>query len=395
VPRSMNTIGVWLIGARGSVATTTIVGAATLAAGGCDATGCVTELPDFSRAGLAPFTAMTFGGHDISGMPLAIRARELVLGGVIPAGTATAAAAALDAAEQEIRPGTGAAAGGRPQAEDIARCAGDIAAFRQRHGLEQVVVVNVASTEPPAQPAAPLESLADLEHELLTRAGVLPPSAAYAMAAFQADCPFAEFTASASLRIPAVRQRADKCGLPYAGCDAKTGETLVKSVLAPMFARRALRVRSWSGTNLLGGGDGMTLSEPGAALSKARSKSAALPHILGYPVEGATNINCVPEMGDWKTAWDHISFEGFLGVRMLMQFTWQGCDSALAAPLVLDLARLMALARARGEAGPQGQLGFFFKDPIGPAAPCATRAADLASQYETLRCWAGQSGGTR
>ncbi|MGH3169781.1 MAG: inositol-3-phosphate synthase [Trebonia sp.] len=389
----MNAIGIWLTGARGSVATTTIVGAAALA-GGCDTTGCVTELPDFAGAGLAPFRAMTFGGHDISGMPLAKRAQGLALGGVIPAGLAVAAGARLAAAEREIRPGISAADRGCPQAEDIQRCAGDIIAFRQRHELDQVVVVNVASTEPPVRLTAPLESLADLEDELLKRAGVLPPSAAYAMAAFQADCPFVEFTASASLRIPAVQQHAVKCGLPYAGRDAKTGETLVKSVLAPMFARRALRVRSWSGTNLLGGGDGMTLSEPGAALSKTRSKSATLRHILEYPVEGVTNINCVPEMGDWKTAWDHISFEGFLGARMVMQFTWQGCDSALAAPLVLDLARLMALARTRGEAGPQSQLGFFFKDPLGPVpAATSTASSDLAGQYETLRCWAGQSGG--
>lgn len=394
MPPSMNAIGVWLIGARGSVATTTVVGAATLAAGGCDPTGCVTELADFSGAGLAPFTALTFGGHDIGGPPLGERAQELVLGGVLPAAAAAAATGALAAAEQEIRPGMDAAAGGRPQAADIQRCADDIDAFRRRHRLDQVVVVNVASTEPPAAPGAPLDSLADLDRELRERAGVLPPSAAYALAAFQADCPFVEFTASGSLRVPAVRQLADKCGLPYAGCDAKTGETLVKSVLAPMFARRALRVRSWSGTNLLGGGDGRTLSEPGAALSKTRSKSAALPQILGYPVEGVTNIDYVPEMGDWKTAWDHIAFEGFLGVRMLMQFTWQGCDSALAAPLVLDLARLVALARARGEAGPLSPLGFFFKDPVsGAAGPPG--AADLASQYEALRGWASRPGETR
>jgi myo-inositol-1-phosphate synthase len=124
-------------------------------------------------------------------------------------------------------------------------------------------------------------------------------------------------------------------------------------------------VRSWAGTNLLGGGDGATLAEPHAVLSKTRSKARGLQAALGYQIDAPLHIDNVPDMGEWKTAWDHIAFEGFLGTRMTMQFTWQGCDSALAAPLVLDLARLTARAHERGVSGPLGALGFFFKDPAG------------------------------
>jgi myo-inositol-1-phosphate synthase len=156
----------------------------------------------------------------------------------------------------------------------------------------------------------------------------------------------------------------------------------VQSALAPMFTARALRVRAWSGTNLLGGGDGATLADPGAAASKTVSKRRGLGHLLGHPVEGTVHIDCVPALGEWKTAWDHVAFQGFLGTPMSMQFTWQGCDCALAAPLVLDLARLMAAAHAAGEAGPLGALGFFFKDPVGSAE------FGLAAQYEALCAYA-------
>jgi myo-inositol-1-phosphate synthase len=107
---------------------------------------------------------------------------------------------------------------------------------------------------------------------------------------------------------------------------------------------------------------------------------------LGYRVDGPLHIDYVAEHGDWKTAWDHISFEGFLGLRMTMQFTWQGCDSALAAPLVLDLARFAARAHAAGECGPLAALAFFFKDPA------ATTEHRVVAQFEMLRAWAATLG---
>jgi myo-inositol-1-phosphate synthase len=140
-------------------------------------------------------------------------------------------------------------------------------------------------------------------------------------------------------------------------------------------------VHAWSGTNLLGGGDGATLADPHAAESKSVSKERVLTELLGGEVPGEVHIDYVDPLGDWKTAWDHVMFSGFLGVRMTLQFTWQGCDSALAAPLVLDLARLSALALERGHVGAMPFLGFYFKDPIESCEHALTR------QYDELVRW--------
>ncbi|RCG26507.1 myo-inositol-1-phosphate synthase [Sphaerisporangium album] len=374
-------VGVWLVGARGSVATTVITGAAALRAGLAAPIGCVTEQPGFAEAGLPPIRGLVFGGHDIAGTPLPKRAEELALAGVVPARLPELVRQDLEEADAEIRPGVTPGPAGT-QAEQARRLADDITGFRERRGLARVVVVHVASTEPPV-PAHPAHGdLAALTEALERPGDVLPPSSLYAYAALRAGCAYVDFTPSTGVSLPALDELARAQGVPYAGRDAKTGETLVKTALAPMFADRALAVRSWSGTNLLGGGDGATLADPAAGESKKISKDRALPGILGHPVEGQTHIDHVSHLGDWKTAWDHITFEGFLGVRMTMQFTWQGCDSALAAPLVLDLVRLIARAHERGHAGAVPELGFFFKDPIGQ------EEHRLHAQYDLLRAWA-------
>jgi myo-inositol-1-phosphate synthase len=375
--------GVWLVGGRGSVGTTAVVGAAAVRAGLAPPTGCVTELPAFEGANLPRLDDLVFGGHDVAETCLTKRAEQLVQAGVVPSRLPELVRDDLAAADAEIRPGIPVPGDTRTQGQMAAVLAEDIEAFRESRRLARVVVINVASTEPPCQPHPAHDSLAALEDALSTGVEVLPASSLYAYAALRAGCAYVDFTPSTGARLPALDELAHGCGLPYAGSDGKTGETLVKSVLAPMFAHRALRVRSWSGTNLLGGGDGATLADPDAAASKTSSKQLVLSHTLGHPVEGGVHIDYVAELGDWKTAWDHISFEGFLGVRMSMQFTWQGCDSALAAPLVLDLARFMARAHSAGQAGPVTPLGFFFKDPVG--------AVDhgLAAQYDALRTWAG------
>ncbi|WP_049651756.1 inositol-3-phosphate synthase [Kitasatospora sp. MY 5-36] len=377
--------GVWLVGARGSVATTTVVGAAAVGAGLAEPTGCVTASEDFPGTRLPPLGALVFGGHDTGSVPLPVRAAELAESGVVPQRLLEPLEKAVVAADQEIRPGYATGRSGLPQAVAARALAVDIEGFRRRLGLDRVVVVNVASTEAPVPDRPEHHDLDLLEAALRGPADVLPASSLYAYAAFTADCPYVDFTPSTGARLPALDALARARGLPYAGSDAKTGETLVQSVLAPMFAVRALKVRAWSGTNLLGGGDGATLADPGAAASKTASKRRGLGRMLGHPVEGSVHIDCVPALGEWKTAWDHVAFEGFLGARMSLQFTWQGCDSALAAPLVLDLVRLTATAHAAGVSGPLGALGFFFKDPVGSGGYA------LTDQYEALRAFAAET----
>ena len=370
--------GVWLAGARGSVAVTSLVGALAIKACLAEPIGCVTELAPLRGAALPGLADLVFGGHDITDLCLVKKAQSLVAAGVLPASTVDAVADELTAVEAELRTQVA----GRGQHDTAQGLIADLTSFRERHQLAEVVVVNVASTEPP--PAAhPAHASLDLLTTAMREDIVLPPSALCAYAAFAAGCSFVDFTPSTGARLPALHELALANGVPYAGHDGKTGETLLKAVLAPMFAMRNLRVRSWSGTNLLGGGDGANLAQPAANAAKVASKQRVLRETLGYEPEGHTRIDYVPDIGDMKTAWDLITFSGFLGSRMRMEFTWHGCDSALAAPLVLDLARLAAGAHARGLAGPMPQLAFFFKDPIGEVSH------SLADQWRVLCEWVG------
>ncbi|MBZ3905032.1 inositol-3-phosphate synthase [Streptomyces griseiscabiei] len=365
---SPQSVGVWLIGARGSVATTVVAGCAALAAGLHPPTGMVTETPLFTGTGLPALASLVFGGHDTVDCPLPKRAEALAEGGVLPHGLPAALASELAAADREIRPGGPLPGDTRGPDELISAFAADIEDFVRRRGLTRAVVVNVASTEPAPTGTA------------------LPPSSLYAAAALRAGSPYVNFTPSTGLHHPALASRAASCGLPHAGRDGKTGQTLLRSVLGPMFAQRALAVRAWSGTNLLGGGDGAALADPAAAAAKNAGKERVLTDSLGTTPEGETHIDDVPALGDWKTAWDHIAFDGFLGARMVLQTTWQGCDSALAAPLILDLARLLSRAHEAGLSGPLTDLGFYFKDPVGqgPAA-LGEQYAALAGFAERLR----------
>ncbi|GAA1082610.1 inositol-3-phosphate synthase [Nocardiopsis metallicus] len=379
----MTRIGVWLVGARGSVATTAVLGALAVRAGAAERTGCVTERPEFAAADLPGLGDLVFGGHDVAGTHLAKSAEPLARSGVVPPHLPVAFAEELDAVDRGIRGGV------EPRPEGFARChvdrlERDLREFAEREAVERVVVVDLSSTEPPPAQTAQLAERDLLEAALDAGTARVPASSAYAYAALRAGCSFVEFTPNAGPRPPALAALAQELGLPWAGSDGKTGETLVKSVLAPMFAARALRVRSWSSTNLLGGGDGATLADPDSNSNKTASKARGLEHLLGHPVDGPLHIDYVPDLGDTKTAWDHVSFEGFLGARMSLQFTWSGYDSALAAPLVLDLARLAAHAHRAGRVGVVPELGFFFKDPAG------SDAHGLMEQWRALTDWCSE-----
>ncbi|MFG2148540.1 inositol-3-phosphate synthase [Streptomyces sp. NPDC048696] len=361
--------GVWFIGARGSVATTAVAGCAAVAAGLKAATGMVTETPAFTDSGLPDLASFVFGGHDVAGGPLPKRAEELADGGVLPHGLPAAVRPELAAADAEIRMGGPLPGDTRDDEELIAAFAADIASFAERTGVARTVVVNVSSTEP-----APAEGA--------TR---LPASSLYAAAALRAGCAYVNFTPSTGVHHPDLAALAQAAAVPYAGRDGKTGQTLLRAVLAPMFHQRALAVRAWSGSNLLGGGDGASLADPAAAAAKNAGKNRVLEDNLGALPEGEVHIDDVPALGDWKTAWDHIVFEGFLGSKMVLQTIWQGCDSALAAPLVLDLARLTARAHEIRLTGPRPELGFYFKDPDGGSGALAEQYAALLAFADRLR----------
>ncbi|CRK57968.1 Inositol-1-phosphate synthase [Alloactinosynnema sp. L-07] len=381
----MTRTGLWLIGARGSVATTAVSGLLALRAGLAPPTGCVTQRPEFAEVPLPAWEDLVVGGHDVVATPLEKCAEPLAQAGVLPHHLLSHIVPGLRAVDTEIRDGYHPVTHQGSQADAARRMVDDIAGFRDRHGLARVVVVNVSSTEPPAPFVPEHGDLAALEAAMADPGrAVLPASSLSAYAALRAGCSFVDFTPSTGIALPVLDQLARELALPYAGRDGKTGETLLRTVLAPMFTARALRVRSWAGTNLLGGGDGATLQDPDRAGSKLESKARGLAALLGHDVVAPLHIDNVPDLGEQKTAWDHVSFEGFLGARMTLQFTWTGLDSSLAAPLVLDLARLVAAAHADGQSGPLGSLAVFFKDPLG------SDEHRFAEQTRELYRWAGE-----
>jgi myo-inositol-1-phosphate synthase len=193
---------------------------------------------------------------------------------------------------------------------------------------------------------------------------------------------YVNFTPSLGASPAAIQQLAAQRGTCHAGQDGKTGETLLKSVLAPMFAARNLEVMSWVGHNIFGNLDGLVLDDPANKAAKVKNKDQLVGGILGYEPQSLVSIEYIRSLGDWKTAWDHIHFRGFLGTPMTLQLIWQGCDSLLAAPLVLDLVRFTEVSRRRGEVGVLSHLGSFFKRPLGLAEH------DFSRQFSLLCEWA-------
>lgn len=357
-------IGVWLIGARGAVATTAQVGLAALARGDAPTTGLVTEMPPFNGLPLVPWDGLLVGGHEITGGSLQESAKLLERGHVLPTSLAASVADDLAANDARIRPGVTTTTEPRVAIEQLKA---DLVAFREQHHLQRVVVVLLASTEPAVAVDALPDRWADLDRSLSSDACPLLASSLYAIAALELGQPFVNFTPSLGASCPAIEELAVDQGAPHAGRDGKTGETLLKTVLAPMFAARHLEVMSWVGHNLLGNEDGRTLDDPANKATKVDSKEAVLGETLGYQPQSHVSIEYIRSLGDWKTAWDHVHFRGFLQTPMTLQFTWQGCDSALAAPLVLDLVRLVNHAAEQGAAGALTEFCSFFKSPVGEA----------------------------
>jgi myo-inositol-1-phosphate synthase len=374
-------VGLWLVGAFGGVGSTAVLGLAALHRNRTDSTSLVTSLPLFDGVDLDHPDQFVVGGHDVRRAGFAQSVAGLhERANIFDGGVIEDCRPELDAWTANVRPGTVLNAGPTiarladlPEAQRadtpraaVERIQADLRAFREAHRLDQVVVINVASTEPPFELGEVHGSLDKLTAALERRqANVLPASSLYAWAALDLGWPYLNFTPSLGASAPALQELALQRKAATGGKDGKTGETLLKTVLAPMFAARNWQVLSWVGHNIFGNRDGQVLDDPANKASKIRTKDRVLSQIVGYKPQTHVSIEYIESLDDWKTAWDHIHFRGFLGVKMTMQFTWQGCDSVLAAPLVLDLARLALLAQRRGETGVLRHLACFFKSPMG------------------------------
>jgi len=393
-------VGVWLIGAKGGVAATTIVGLCALKRGLVGDWGLVSQLPEFRHLDLVGWDDLVVAGHEIRPVRLADEAMRLVTQSrAIDPQLVAQCKADLDRIDRRVCPGTiykvgptiGLLAGpdvptDRTPREAIRRVQADMDGFVRAQRLEHLIVVNVASTEPPVDPVLVPPTWAMLEPLLdRPRKCPLPASSLYAVAALDRGHSYVNFTPSLGSAPAAIDELARLRCTRHAGCDGKTGETLLKSVLAPLFRRRNLRVMSWVGHNIFGNMDAQVLDDPVNKQTKIASKSRLLGEILGYQPQAHVSIEYIESLGDWKTAWDHVHFKGFLGTPMTLQFIWQGCDSLLAAPLVLDLIRFTDLARRRGETGCLSFLASFFKSPYG------VEEHDFTRQFAMLEAWAAKS----
>ena len=267
----------------------------------------------------------------------------------------------------------------------------DIRRFKKTSGVKRTVCVWCASTEIFIKPGAAHRSLKAFERAMLKNDESVAPSMLYAWACLMEDVPFANGAPNLTVDFPAMQELARDRELPIAGKDFKTGQTLMKTVLAPMLKARMLGLAGWYSTNILGNRDGEVLDDPESFKTKEESKLGVLEHILQprlYPqlygkIFHKVRINYYPPRGDNKEGWDNIDIFGWLGYPMQIKVDFLCRDSILAAPIVLDLALFSDLAQRAGLKGIQEWLSFFFKSPM--AAPGLTPEHDLFIQQTKLK----------
>jgi Myo-inositol-1-phosphate synthase len=252
---------------------------------------------------------------------------------------------------------------GTTHRESIARLRQNLVEFKK--SIDSVVVINLASTEKlAAEGNEAFNSFDGFERAIDENSSDISPAMLYAYAAIAEGVPYGNFTPSVSADIPALIEFAVQQRVPIAGKDGKTGQTFIKTVLAPALKARALKVDGWYSTNILGNRDGLALSDEHSLASKIKTKSSVLDDILGYEVEDhIVDIRYYRPRGDNKEAWDNIDISGFLGQQMQIKVNFLCKDSILAAPLAIEIARCLDLAQRRGQSGIQEQLSVFFKLP--------------------------------
>lgn len=370
---------VWLVGMYGVVATTTAVGIAALKRNLIDSTGLVSALPQFEGIDkYADIKNVEIGGHEIRDLDRNMYDATLEHWEVnrhFPRDI-------LDAVKDELarykaKRGTGINCGtginefknlnplerdGYTLREIVDILIDDLKKFRD----DETVMINVASTEPVAPYNSEYHDTIDGFERMLDedKKEYATASMLYAYAAIKLSIPYGNFTPSVGSSVPALKKLAEENRVPHAGNDGKTGETYMKTTLAPAFLYRNLRILGWMSYNILGDYDGMVLNHRDNKESKIISKDSTLAKVLGYEPFSITDIQFFPSLYDNKTAFDFIHYRGFLGTKMKFYFIWDGIDAILAAPLVIDIARFLLFAKKKGMYGVIKEMAFFFKSPM-------------------------------
>ena len=363
-------LGVAIVGLGGAVATTAVAGIEMIKAGSNRQDGL--PLADVSVPGLSNYRDIVFGGWDLNGNDLGAAAEEH---GVLSKADLSDGASVLRSMKPWAAVGSGRfcknvvgrnMAAATNHREAVEMISDDIRRFKEESGVDRVVVLNLASTEAwPDLTKDTLNSAEAFERGLDGSDEAIGPAMLYAYAAISNGYGYANFTPSVAADVPALMSLAETRNVPVAGKDGKTGQTMMKTVIAPALKARALHVDGWFSTNILGNRDGLALTDPNSLQSKLNTKGGVLDEILGYPVEDhLVDIRYYRPRGDDKEAWDNIDVTGFMGQRMQIKVNFLCKDSILAAPLAIEIARVVGLASQRGEGGAQEQLSHFFKAPM-------------------------------
>jgi myo-inositol-1-phosphate synthase len=280
---------------------------------------------------------------------------------------------------------------GRNKKDLAEQVVADIRRFKAEHALDRLVMVWCGSTEVFMTESPAHETIESFENALEENDPAIPSSMVYAYAAIREGIPYANAAPNLSADIPALVTLALKTRTPLAGKDLKTGQTLIKTIVAPGLKARLLGVQGWYSTNILGNRDGEVLDDPESFKTKEESKKSVLDYILQprlYPdlyenLCHVVRINYYPPRGDNKEGWDNIDLIGWLGYPMQLKINFLCRDSILAAPIVLDTALFMDLAKRAGMSGVQEWLSFYFKSPV--HAPDLYPEHDLFIQLMKLK----------
>jgi myo-inositol-1-phosphate synthase len=403
-------LGVLLVG-LGAVSTTTIAGVCAIRKGLAPPIGSLTQMGTI-RLGrrsearvprirdfvpLAELQDIVFGGWDIFEEDCYAAARTA---GVLDAAQLDAVRGELEAIRpmpavfdrRYVRRLDGPNVKKGKNKRDLAdQVIADIRAFKERHGCDRLVMIWCGSTEVYMKQTDVHATIASFEKGLDQSDDAIPSSMVYAYAAIREGIPFANAAPNLTADIPALLQLAAKTKAPLAGNDMKTGQTLIKTIIAPGLKARLLGVRGWYSTNILGNRDGEVLDDPESFKTKEESKKSALDYIFQpqlYPelykdLCHVVRINYYPPRGDNKEGWDNIDLVGWLGYPMQLKINFLCRDSILAAPIVLDSALFLDLARRAEMFGIQEWLSFYFKAPM--HAPEVYPEHDLFIQLMKLK----------
>lgn len=378
-------IGLWIFGINGNIGSSLVALSHISKSDSSIFGNCLSYDDQFSKLKIVDFSKITIGGLDLQKGSQKEKFSQLVSENVIPS-KYNQILDSLDESKLFLRSldvhfkKSSDLSQIKNHKEIIRLTSRMIQEFRAINKLDKVICVNLISTEELYHQPGHFDDFKWREFETkIIGKKKLACSTLFAISALQEKCHYINFTPNSDIEINPIQQLALSKKVCFAGKDGKTGETLIKSALAPLFEIRKLNVLSWLSYNFLGNSDGKNLADPKKKRTKIVSKNEYLSKSLPSSVDlyTKTEIDFVPSFGDWKTSVNFIHFKGMLNTEMTMQFTWQGCDTILALPLVIDLVRFTDYFSRVKRSGYLSELNLYFKSTL-------NSPENLVNQYNNL-----------